>query len=75
MILLVILEEQSRERKFATKTALAISRNMALIDSNVDYMVQEGGLPVLLSLINGSSAEAIDDADVEANVSSALWYF
>ena len=44
--------------------ALAIVGNLALLDDKIDFIVSEGGIPVLLSLVNGVSAQAVWDAQV-----------
>jgi hypothetical protein len=38
--------------------------NLALLEDKIDFIVAEGGIPVLLSLVNGVSAQAVWDAQV-----------
>ena len=44
--------------------ALAVVGNLALLEDKIDFIVAEGGIPVLLSLVNGVSAQAVWDAQV-----------
>jgi len=38
--------------------AIGIVGNLALLEDNINKIVEEGGIPILLSVINGASAEA-----------------
>ncbi len=51
--------------------ALAIVGNLALLEDKIDFIVAEGGIPVLLSLVNGVSAQAVWDAQVRC---SCVWF-
>ncbi len=54
----------SRSYSLSLSQALAIVGNLALLEDKIDFIVAEGGIPVLLSLVNGVSAQAVWDAQV-----------
>ena len=62
------MEEQTPGNMAMTGQAIGILGNLALLEKNIEYIVQEGGIPVLLSVINGASS----DADRSENAAKIL---
>jgi hypothetical protein len=64
------VEEQSTTAAKSVAAALAVIGNLALLEDKTDYIVSEGGIPVLLSLVNGISASAVWDPASEGALAS-----
>ena len=69
------MENQSYADQMASEAAIGIIGNLALIRENVDYIVSEGGIPILMSIAGSKMNDAVNDkaqAEILASAVRAL---
>merc|ERR1719204_1932490 len=66
------MENQSYADQMASEAAIGIIGNLALIKENVDYIVSEGGIPILMSIAGSKMNAAVRDKKQAEILASAI---